>query len=69
MMLSKLQNRPLWFRLWALSVYFSLFNYLIKLLSSEPTQIDSLIYLYAMVSLVVYRYMLPEEEDETDSSE
>jgi hypothetical protein len=52
-MLHKIQNKPVWYQLWASSVALAAVYFLVKLAFFEPTAFDRMVEAYALVSLVV----------------
>jgi hypothetical protein len=65
-MLYKLKNRPLWYKLWAISAGICAFYYLIKIMISEPTTADRLIETYALVSVILDYFIFPKEVDKNN---
>lgn len=65
-MLQKLKNRPLWYKIWAISVGICAFYFLIRVFTTEPTQVDRFINLYALTSIILDSFIFPKEVDKTD---
>lgn len=62
-MLYKIKNKPLWYKLWAISVALSAVYYLITFFFFEPTPTDRFIEVYALCSIVLDYLFSPKPEE------
>lgn len=67
-MLQKLKNRPLWYKIWAISVGICAVYFLIRVFTTEPTQVDRFINLYALTSILLDYFIFPKEVSKTNPS-
>lgn len=63
-MLTKITNKLIWYKLWAITVAISAFYFLIKYFFFEVTSFDRFLEVYALFSLLFDFILFPKEEDE-----
>lgn len=65
-MLNKIQGKPIWYKLWAISVALATIYYLIKFFFFEPDTSDRLIEVYALLSLLLDYLIYPKTGNTAD---
>ena len=60
-MLTKFTGKPLWYKLWSLSVAICAIYFLIKYFFFEPTKTDQFIQVYALFSILLDYFLFPKQ--------